>query len=395
MISVLTLLVGGLAGQMLAPRVSKDASDQALVKQAREYLQKMRETTDYGYADRAQKLVDQALRRMPENYEALRVQNEIDLFRHAFPKVVARARMLAAADGKDAGNWAMLGDALMEMGEYGAAEDAYQKMVNLQGGLMSYNRIAWFRYVTGDVEGALEMMQRAVRNGRPGTEHTAWVLMELGHLYWRVGKWNEAEQAYRASLGTFGRMHGAWWGLAQVAAARGKLEEAVECAKKAQAMAPLVEYSGLLADLYVAMGRKADAERQLELVDLQTKMEAASGQKGNRAVALIYANHGRRLEEAVAVAEADLAVRKDVFTWDAYGWALLKAGRVDEAEKASREAMKMGTADALIYFHGGKIAEAKGEMERGVELVKKAVGLNARFDVLHAPRLGGETGKSE
>ncbi|MBL8175046.1 MAG: tetratricopeptide repeat protein, partial [Bryobacterales bacterium] len=299
MICLLWAVAGSLFGQALMPRVSTDAADLAMVKQAREYLQKMRETTDYGYADRAQKLVDQALRRMPENYEALRVQNEIDLFRHAFPKVVTRARMLAAADAKDAGNWAMLGDALMEMGDYAAAEVAYQKMVNLQGGLMSYNRIAWFRYVTGDAEGALEMMHRAVRNGRPRTEHTAWVLMELGHLYWRVGKQNEAEQAYRASLAAFGRMHGALWGLAQVAAARGRLNEAVECAKKAQAMAPLVEYSGLLADLYVALGRADEAERQLELVDLQAKMEAASGQKGNRAVALIYANHGRRVKEAV------------------------------------------------------------------------------------------------
>jgi len=388
MICLLWAVAGSLLGQALMPRVSTDAADQAVVKQAREYLQKMRETTDYGYADRAQKLVDQALRRMPENYEALRVQNEIDLFRHAFPKVVRRAGMLAAADAKDAGNWAMLGDALMEMGDYDAAADAYQKMVNLQGGLMSYNRIAWFRYVTGDVEGALEMMHRAVRNGRPGTEHTAWVLMELGHLYWRVGKWDEAEQGYRASLATFGRMHGAWWGLAQVAAARGRMHEAVECAKKAQAMAPLVEYSGLLADLYVALGRSADAARELELVDLQAKMEAASGQKGNRAVALIYANHGRRLQEAVEVAEADLAVRKDVFTWDAYAWALLKAGRVDEAEKASREAMRMGTPDALIYFHASKVAEAKGDGARAAEWMKKAVGLNARFDVLHAPGVG-------
>lgn len=184
-------------------------------------------------------------------------------------------------------------------------------------------------------------------------------------------------------------MHGAWGGLAQVAAARGKMDEAVEAAKKAQAMAPLVEYSGLLADLYTVLGRSEEARKQIELVDLQAKMEAASGQKGNRAVALIFANHNWRLEEAVAVAEAeaDLAVRKDVFTWDAYSWALLRAGRVQDAGKASRKALRLGTPDPLLYFHASRIAEACGDGARSAELLGKALRLNPRFDVLHAPGL--------
>lgn len=388
MISILlSTIAAALSGQALAPRLGTAPEDKAAVKQAREYLQKMRETTDYGYADRAQKLIDAALRRMPENYEALRVQNELDLFRHDFPKVVTRAHLLATADARDAGNWAMLGDALMEMGDYDAAADAYQKMVNLQGGLMSYNRIGWYRYVTGDVDGAIDMMLRAVRNGRPNTEHTAWVLMELGHLYWRTGEWNEAEQAYNASLANFPRMHGSLYGLAQVAAARGHFDQAVASAKKAQSMAPLVEYSGLLADLYTVMQRPAEANRQLELVDLQAQLEAASGQKGNRAVALIYANHKRRLDDAIAVAEADLAVRKDVFTWDAYAWALLQSGRLDDAAKASRQALRAGTPDPLIYFHAGRIAEAQGESAKADAFRNKALALNPRFDVLHAPKL--------
>mgnify|MGYP001321345789 CR=1 FL=1 len=396
MISILLLsITAALSGQALAPNRSTDPTAKAAVKQAREYLQKMRETTDYGYADRAQKLIDKALRQMPENYEALRVQNELDLFRHDFPKVVARARLLAAADATDAGNWAMLGDALMEMGDYDAAADAYQKMVNLQGGLMSYNRIGWYRYVTGDVDGAIDMMHRAVRNGRPNTEHTAWVLMELGHLYWRTGKWNEAEHAYKASLANFPRMHGALHGLAQIAAARGHFDEAVAAATKAQSMAPLVEYSGLLADLYTVMHRPAEAKQQLELVDLQAQLEAASGQKGNRAVALIYANHKRRLDEAIAVAEADLAVRKDVFTWDAYSWALFQSGRLDDAAKASQKALRAGTPDPLIYFHASRIAEAQGETAKAAEFRKKALALNPRFDVLHSPSLGPPSPQTE
>src|SRR5271155_1506619 len=42
------------------------------------YLQKLRETADYRYLDRASQLVDRLLERDGGNFEALRFENEID-----------------------------------------------------------------------------------------------------------------------------------------------------------------------------------------------------------------------------------------------------------------------------------------------------------------------------
>src|ERR1043166_7295407 len=56
----------------------------ALNSLAAAYLQKMRETTDFSYVDRADKLVAQALAKRPDDLEALIVLNEIDIHRHHF-----------------------------------------------------------------------------------------------------------------------------------------------------------------------------------------------------------------------------------------------------------------------------------------------------------------------
>src|SRR5689334_12600428 len=52
------------------------------------YLQKMRETTDFSYVDRAEKLVAQALAKRPGDLEGEILRNEIELNRHHFQKVV-------------------------------------------------------------------------------------------------------------------------------------------------------------------------------------------------------------------------------------------------------------------------------------------------------------------
>src|SRR5215472_7111853 len=51
------------------------------------YLQKLRESGDFDYVNRAAGIIDQALSRDPGNYEALRLANEVDLNWHRFSKV--------------------------------------------------------------------------------------------------------------------------------------------------------------------------------------------------------------------------------------------------------------------------------------------------------------------
>src|SRR5438270_13773481 len=80
------------------------------------YLQKVRESADSNYLDRASKLVDRMMDKDSSSLTALRLQNEIDLQRHDFKAVAARAEDMTKYAPSDPGGWGNLGDALMELG---------------------------------------------------------------------------------------------------------------------------------------------------------------------------------------------------------------------------------------------------------------------------------------
>jgi cytochrome c-type biogenesis protein CcmH/NrfG len=130
------------------------------------YLQKLRETGDGGYLQRAEKLVERMEPEDGGSSLALRLQNEIDLQRHEFRAVAERARSMTKYAPSDPGNWGNLGDALMELGEYEGAGEAYQKMFTLRPNLASYNRLAFYRFVSGDAADANRDDARGRGGGR-------------------------------------------------------------------------------------------------------------------------------------------------------------------------------------------------------------------------------------
>jgi len=348
------------------------------------YIQKMRETTDFGYIDRASRIVTQVLSAEPENYEARRLRSEIGLERHQFAEVAALSREMIAAAPDDAWNWGTLGDALMELGRYDDAAEAYQRMVTLRPNLSSYNRASYYRWVMGDAKGAIAIMQQAIQSGSPAAENTAWCLVDLGNLYFKTGRVSEAEQAYRSALKTFDGYYPAHAGLGRVEAAQGKLGEAIESYRRAQSAVPMPEYAEALADLYERAGRKAEARRQIDLIEVVDKMARANNEKTNRNLALVFADQDRNLARALELAQAEMEVRGDVYTYDALAWTLYKNGRLEEAEHAAGKALQFRTEEPAFYFHAGQIAAALGKKGEAAKYIERALELNPRFDLRQA-----------
>jgi predicted Zn-dependent protease len=161
--------------QTLAQTRPEDPHYQNLM--AATFLQKMQETMDPDYLNRAGKIVDAVLSADRRNYEALRLRSAIELERHNFPAVARNSRELMHMQPDDPWNWGTLGDALMELGEYSAAADAYQKMVRLRPDLASYNRASYYRFVAGD---ALDALLQAVDSDDAGLQAVA--ARELGEM---------------------------------------------------------------------------------------------------------------------------------------------------------------------------------------------------------------------
>jgi tetratricopeptide (TPR) repeat protein len=347
------------------------------------FVQKTRETTDFGYLDRASKILDSVLSDK-QDYEALRLRNIVELTLHHFSKAAEYARAMIARWPGDVQSWGTLGDALLEMGQYDLARDAFAKMLELKPGLMSYNRMGFYRFVRGDVDAGVQLMRRAVEAAAKYPENKAWCLVELGNMYFKTGRWSDAEQAYKEAIATFPASHPAYAGLGAVKAAQGQIEEAIETYKRAQSITPMVQYAGALYDLYTANGKSAEARQQAALVDVVAQLEGAANQKANRTLALIYANQDRNLDRSLEFAQADFEVRQDIYTYDALAWTLYKNRRCQEAWRASQEALKLGAPEALLLYHAGMVANALGDAASAKNLLSKALELNPGFDFRQA-----------
>jgi tetratricopeptide (TPR) repeat protein len=343
------------------------------------YIQKVRETTDFSYLDRASKIVDNVVAADRHDYEALRIRSEIELERHNFARVAEDSRELTRIAPEDPWNWGTLGDALIELGQYDAAAEAYQKMVILRPDMSSYNRAAWFRFLAGDMPGAIDIMQRAISSGSPSPENTAWCLVELGHLYLKSGRSAEAEKAYAEAVRIFPGYHPGYAGLGKAQAVQGRTKEAIANYERAQASTPMPDYAGALYDLYQASGNAKKAQDERDLIDVYDRLNLSNGEKANRNVAMIYADHNWRPERALELAKAELTMRKDIYTYDALAWALFRNKQFDESKSAMAAALKLGTPEPVFYYHAKQIALAAGDDQKAAEYSQKLKTLNSEF----------------
>ena len=325
------------------------------------YLQKMRETMDPQYLNRAAKIVENVLASDRRNYEALRLRSAIELERHDFTKVAEHSRELIDAAPDDPWNWGTLGDALMELGQYSAAADAYQAMVRLRPDMASYNRAAYYRFVAGDAAGAREIMKRAIESGSRSPENIAWCLVDLGNMDLKTGHEDEASQAFEAALKLFPGYHPAYAGLGRWHAAHGETAAAIDNYLKAQAAVPLPEYAAALEDLYLASGKPEEAKKQAARMEVIERMDRAAGFPANRNLAIAYADHGRNLDRALAMIREEMKTRRDVYEYDALAWVLYQKKEFAEAKQASDKALELGTPEPGFRKHADLIAQAMKE----------------------------------
>lgn len=345
------------------------------------YIQKMRETVDFSYLDRASALVESVLARDPGNYESLRLRSEIDMERHEFGRVAEYSEEMTRFAPDDPANWGTLGDALMELGRYKDAGDAYAKMLSFRPDLASYNRVAWFQFVNGHVNEAIAMMKSAIAADSPAAENVAWCWNDLGNIYFKTGHVDEAEAAYSKALEAFPGYYPAYAGMGRVRGAQKRWKEAIEDYRHAQATVPMPEFAAALEDLYRLAGNPVESRKQRDLLEAIDKINRASGERTNRNLALIFADHDRNLDRAAELVENEIQVRPDVYTQDALAWVRFKQKRYQEAEVAAEKALALGTPEPAFYYHAAMIAGALENSADADARLQRVRELNARFDL--------------
>jgi tetratricopeptide (TPR) repeat protein len=349
------------------------------------YMQKVRETVDFGYLDRAERILNQVLAADDGNYEALRMREVVEMERHHFQTAADFAETIIRLHPADPWSYGILGDASMEMGHYDHAASAYQQMLLLRQDQSSLNRASWYEFVSGRPAQAIALMKQAIDSGARSPENTAWCLVDLGNLYFKTGDIEQAERSYAKALDTFPGYHAAEAGMGRVRGAQGQYAAAIAFYRKAQGSVPLPEYSAALEQLYTVSNQPEEARKQRELIDFVDRMGRLAAEKTNRNLALIYADEGRNLDRALELIQEELKVRNDIFTHDALAWVLFQRKDYAGAEESARVALELGTTEPAFYYHAGRIAAAQGKPEEARKLLSRALELNPKFDLRQAP----------
>jgi tetratricopeptide (TPR) repeat protein len=350
------------------------------------FMQKARETSDFGFNARADAALRRAFEVDPGNYDATKLHAKLLLSYHHFREALIEARKAQELRPDDHDNYGAITDALVELGDYEGAVDAAQKMVDLRPDSASYARVSYLRSLYGDQSGAIAAMRVAVKAANPNDpEGAAWCRVHLGNELMSAGRKPEAEREYDNALAIFPEYPLALAAKARARISAGDLQKAVELYERAQNRVPLPDNAIALGDLYEKLGRSVDAAREYELVNF-VERDTTAGNTYSRQLAMFWADHDERLPEALVIAERERANRQDIYTCDALAWILFKSNRVDEAKKAIDEALRLNTRDARLFYHAGMIYKACGESRKASEYLTEALKINPYFDLLQSER---------
>jgi tetratricopeptide (TPR) repeat protein len=374
--------------RFLEDRVKRDPDDFiALNKLTGYYLLKLRETGSATWLDLAARAARNSLKAIPaeQNVGGLSLLTQVEFAAHDFASARNHAEQLTQLELRKGYPYLLLGDALMELGDYEAAQSAFREMEKRgSADVAAKTRLARMAALMGDNSRAerlyAEALTFAVETVPPSRESIAWLRWQLGETAFGAGDYERAEKHYRDSLVTFPDYYRALAGLGRALAAKGDLNGAIEHHERAVKILPDPAFVAALGDLYQIAGRTKESEAQYALCEQTARIDAASGRLYNRQLALFYADHNLKAGEAYQLAKSEYETRRDVYGADALAWTALKAGKIDEARRAVKEALRLGTQDAKLFYHAGMIARASGDKTAAQEYLQRALKLNPRFD---------------
>ena len=361
----------------------KDQHSWALLGLA--YQQRARETGDPSYYTKSGGALKRALALDPKDYLVHSGLGSLALSRHRFGEALALGEKAHRLAPTIARNYGVIGDALVELGRYPEAFRAFNTMNRLRPSLSSYARVSYGRELIGHTAAAVGAMKLAVDAATDTAEPTAWTRVQLGKLYFNHGRYAAAEREFLIANRAFPNYAYGLDALAQVEAALGRYGRAIALERQAVDLIPLPQYVAALGDLYKVTGRPRLAQREYALIGAIERLLNANGVRTDLEIALFDVDHGIDLAHALDRARVGERQRPSIDGDDVLGWALARTGHCGEALHYLRLALRLGTQDALKFFHRGYVEACLGHPAAARVWYGRALALNPHFSILWAP----------
>lgn len=372
----------------LTPHTGTDRTDQEIIRLQQEarrteepwrtaylerlgwaFITKARTSFDPGFYKLAEQCALCIESKKPHSVEAMLLRGHVLHNLHQFKEGEALARELVTQRGLSF-DYGLLGDLLMEQGKIDEAIDAYQTMMDQKPGPQAYSRAAHVRWLKGDLQGAIAMIEMATgASSSRDPESSAWAHVRLALYELQAHNTQKASNLIETALALQPDYAPALLARGRVFLSEGKNAEATDPLTRAVQLNPLPEYQWVLTEALRTAGRRDEACA----VEGQLMQRGAADDP--RTFALYLATTGRDTKTAVRLAEEELKMRADIFTLDTLAWALRAAGRIREAHLFSKRALAEGTQDARLFYHAAVIAAAIGQLKEAERWFEKATAI--------------------
>jgi len=211
-------------------------------------------------------------------------------------------------------------------------------------------------------------------------ELIAWCHLRGGGLAWEHGDWPRAERSYAAARALTPASPVVLEHVAELRAAQGRDEEALELYDKALAVSPQPEFHEAAGAIQRRRGRAAEADRLFAEARAGYEKAARDGDPGAyRLLALFLLDVEGRPAEALAWARKDAGIRQDAVTLGILAWALLKNGQEEEAGRVADTAIQARPVDADTWYRAGVVSVTRGDRAAARTRLTRALAINPRF----------------
>ncbi len=312
-------------------------------------------------------------------------RGNLSLSLHEFAKALDYGQRALAELPRNADALGVIVDAEVELGRYESAAEYLQRMLDTRPDLPALARTSYLRELHGDLPGAITAMQQAAAAGAGASFDRATVVALLGDLYLKDGELAAADAAYQRADGIVAGIVPAAVGRARVLAAQGQPDRAIRLLSAVVDRYPQPAAVILLGELQSVSGRPADAAKTFALARTIATLQQQAGQVTDLEMALFEADHGTP-GRAVQLAQAAYQARPgNVYANDALAWALFKDGRAAQATSHVEQALRLGSADALLRYHAAEVFAAAAQLDRARDELRRAFDLNPWFSAFHKP----------
>jgi tetratricopeptide (TPR) repeat protein len=283
---------------------------------------------------------------------------------------------------------ALKADLDFQQGRYEAARSGYEGLTEEERSWDALARLAYFNFKMGDFENADRLYDEAVDElTAKEMRHYSWVELQRGVVDLTQGNYEKARAHYQRAERAYS---GHWMvqeHVAELLGAEGRNDEAEAMYRDVIERVPRPDFQQALGELYIAMGKSAEADEWLKRAESAFLESAQRGEVHYyHHLADLYADVFENGAEAVKWAQKDLALRRNFSTLAAMASALYRAGEFSKALELMNESLASGVKDARLFRLAGLIHKACSPNGTADKYLQMAAAINPHYENFHVHR---------